>query len=691
MMDYKPDGRFRVIPLSELREFIDKALQYKFVAVDTETYYDATHPELLNKYIKGKPQNLPFIVTMSLSSQGGYKIYINEDTWPLILEVLQSHSVTKVMYNADYDIWMLQNANILFGGKWEGTIQGPVIDVMHLHHLVNEEDKNESGKYIRDLKGCSNKYIDNDADRFEQLVDQARVAIAKERECLKEDVSYKDVDDYCQDLMTDYASSDTMYTMGLFKMWFPLVDKWNMRTVFDIECACIPVINRMERHGIKVDMAKAMELKEITVKALEQAKKDIFNIAGYEFDISTDEYDNDTDEEQDAFNVRSGDALLKVLQALGIDYQWRNAKGNITLDSDHLALVDHPIIEKILEYRRQHKLLNTYIENIIFYTQSDGRIHPTYWQTGARTGRMSSSNPNFQNLDPDVKCCFIPEDGYIAFFVDYKSQEYKVLAHYADEQAFIDAVNNGQDIHTMTASMVLNKPYEDITSSERKQKGKVANFSTVYGIGQAAMAKNMGEKIDPDTYKRGQAVLTRLGYKPWQMPTLDVVLAKITEPLEIEDVKYIYKPETFKSIGVAKTFKAAYFKKFPKIKEYIDKTRQETELQGFIRTYYGSIKRYDDPKREAYKGVNAQIQGTSAYITKLSLIELDRLLLHKKSHMVNTVHDSGEMEIHLSELDLIPRIIELMERHEFKLPIGVDAEYSTTRWSEKKEWTGVIE
>jgi DNA polymerase I-like protein with 3'-5' exonuclease and polymerase domains len=338
-------------------------------------------------------------------------------------------------------------------------------------------------------------------------------------------------------------------------------------------------------------------------------------------------------------------------------------------------------------------MLNTYVKNLEFYRQSDGRIHPTFWQTGARTGRFSSSNPNFQNYpkeDKRIRRCFVPTPGYTLVYFDYKAQEFRLLAHYANETRLIQMIEAGYDVHSATASLMFNIPIDEVTKVDRA-KGKTGNFSAVYGIGNAAYASNLGDKIDTDAYKRAQTILAREGYKPWQMPTKDVILSRITDPLEIEDIEYIYAPETFKMINHAKDVKAKYFKELPNIKQFLDTTRKEVAAQGFIRLWSGRIKHYNDPKTEAYKGVNALIQGGCGDIMKSRLPQVAHLLKPTHSRLVNIIHDEIVVEVRNDELWLIPKIKDLMTIRDFKVTIDCDVELSTTNWAEKREWEDATE
>lgn len=655
---------------SGVPEVIDKLMEYKFVAIDTETYYDHNTPEKLSKFIYDKrsqddtPTNRPFIVTMSADGVTGYKIYINNDSIPHIKRLAEDKTIEKVFFNADYDLWMLLNEGI--------EIEGRIHDVMLLHNFVNEEDMYE-GERVKSLKTALVKYVSPDADKYEKMVDETRAKLAQKRNVPKSSISYKDVDDEDPHLMTNYACFDPVGTMLLFNMWYSFIDKWQLRNVYEAEMACIRVVLAIERTGHLVSNEAIKALDNDLKLSIDAQMKKIFDISGR------------------PFNVNSTAELVDVYEKLYGEYPYKTEKDNYCADDDHLKmLLPNELIQSIMDYRAEEKLFNTFLKGLETYKQIDGRVHPTFWLGGARTGRFSSSHPNFQNYpkpktDDRIRTCFIPTQGYKLLYFDYEQQEYRLLAHYANETKLIEMIEQGYDVHRATASLVFGVPIQEVTD-EQRDKGKTTNFALVYGLGNAAFAKNLGKNIDPDRYKRGMDILSGKGFKPWRMPTLNIAREGVDHPAKLADLEYVYSPEVFEAINYAKSVKEAYFKQFPNIKQFLEETREKVANDGFIRMWSGRIKHYNDPKKEAYKGVNALIQGGCADIMKSKLPELHEFLKPYKSRIVNLIHDEFSLEIHESEEFLVPQIKELLTIRSFNVTIDCDIKYSTTCWADKKKW-----
>lgn len=429
------------------------------IAVDTETYYDPDAKNTLLKFINDTPQNLPFCITFS-DGVRGWKLPVNSKTLPEIIEFFDGpFKPTLIMFNADYDIHMLRNA----GCKLP---QCKVVDVSFLHHLLNEEDKDANGKYVRSLKALSVKYLDKEADKFEKWVDEARQEIAKQRTIPKEEVSYRDVDDYYPDLMTDYASSDTLYTMQLYRLWAPLIAAEGLERVCAEEHACMWAVIDIERTGMMVDEERVTALRRELEQEIERTTSALYSMVG-------------------EFNINSSDQLVEKLQGMGVDYHWKTEKGEWSTDATTLEFLlsdeneaVRDFIQAVLDYRDSDKLLNTFVVGLERYNQN-GRIHPSFWQMGTVTGRMSSSTPNFQNYpksDNRIRKCFIPTPGYIFGYWDYSAQEYNLLGHYAKDENYRQFIVEGKDIHKATAAMMFNVPYEEVTK-EQRSRGKTGNFA----------------------------------------------------------------------------------------------------------------------------------------------------------------------------------------------------------------------
>ena len=285
----------------------------------------------------------------------GYAVNLNATTLPIVKDFLENPQIEKIFYNACYDLEMFLNEGI--------RVQGKIHDVLLLHHLIDEEDLDEEGNRIMDLKGLAVKYLTEDADKFEKLVDYAREEIAKERKIKKSEVTYYDVYVKYPLLMIDYASSDTLYTYMLFEKWLPELDAQELWEVYNIEMQCIWAVVDTEMRGYKIDQKRLAELEgELTIE-VENITKEIFALVGKEFNIDSDEQ------------------LVDAFVSLGAEYHAITDKGNWKTDAEvletylthHLAPV-RELAEKVLAYRSSSKLLNTYIVNLKEFTQADGRF-----------------------------------------------------------------------------------------------------------------------------------------------------------------------------------------------------------------------------------------------------------------------------------------------------------------------------
>ena len=220
---------------------------------------------------------------------------------------------------------------------------------------------------------------------------------------------------------------------------------------------CLFAVWETERNGMLVNQDRLPVLKQELQDNIERITKEIYALAGKEF------------------NINSSNELVEVFTALGVDYHFKTDKDEWQTDVAAMEYFTRHSDERVaklakyvLEFRGEDKLLNTFIANIEEYLQEDGRVHPEFWLTGARTGRMSSSNPNFQNYpksDNRIRQLYIPSPGHVFVYMDAAQEEYRLLAHYAQDKKLIEAIENGLDIHKATASILFNVAYDDVTKN----------------------------------------------------------------------------------------------------------------------------------------------------------------------------------------------------------------------------------
>ena len=646
------------------------------VAVDTETHY-VPDPNKVTKYLtkEDHPNNTPFLLTLS-DGQNAWAVEMNEKTIPAVKEFLENSEIEKIFFNATFDIEMLLNEGI--------EVKGNIHDVMILHNLIDEEDQDEEGNYIKDLKSLSVKYLDENADKYDKQVEEERQKIAREKDIKKAEVSYYEVYKENSELMINYACADTLYTAQLFELWYSEVKKQRLERIYDIEMNCLWSVVQTEMRGHKVDYDRLIDIESNLKKDIESIKNKIFYLYGSEFNIDSDEQ------------------LVKAFMYLGAEYHNITEKGNWQTNKDALKpyiyadfnnvknSADPMFVRKfaslVLKYRDENKTLD-FAEGIKRYTQN-GRVHPSFWLAGTRTGRMSSSKPNFQNITKKSKFIrevFVPSKDYIIVYFDWSQQEYKLLAHYAKEYKLIEKIDQGYDVHTATAAILYNIPYEEVTDEQRSE-GKRMNFALVYGLGLAAIARNFGCPIDEDKYKFASKIINRLGMKPWELPEKETLLNSVSEQEEKEALEYFLSKECQEAIEFAKQKKQEYFAQFPKIAEFLKEVKGVCSRRGYIMTWTGRRKRYKDAKRDSYKAPNALIQGGCGDMLKEKAGQIQKLLDDKKSGIVNFVHDEIAVEIHLSELNLVYEIRDIMNDNDFIVPITTDINWTDENWNNQKSF-----
>ena len=413
-----------------------------------------------------------------------------------------------------------------------------------------------------------------------------------------------------------------------------LITKLEQKEMLDlfnnIEMPLSNVLADMEYTGIKVnsDTLNKMGL-EIKTR-IDELSNEIYSLAGLEFNISSPS--------------QLGEVLF---ERLGLKHGKKGKTGYSTAQDVLEKLSnDHPIINKILEYRMLTKLYTTYIEGLINSIMPDGKIHTIYTQTLTRTGRLSSIEPNLQNIPARneygkrIRSAFEPSDGVI-LSSDYSQIELRLLAHMADVESLIEAFNKGIDIHTKTASDIYKCSIEDVTK-EMRRNAKAVNFGIIYGISSFGLSENIG--ITPK-----------------------------------EAAKFIDD----------------YLITYPGIKKYMDTSIMEAHKNGYVKTLFNRYRTLPELENKNYMirssaermALNAPIQGTSADIIKKAMVEIynEFKRLHLKSKMVIQVHDELVFDCYKDELDTVKSVVKnIMENtYSLKVPLLVDIEYGTD-WYQAK-------
>ncbi|MHB8217204.1 MAG: DNA polymerase I [Candidatus Sulfotelmatobacter sp.] len=391
----------------------------------------------------------------------------------------------------------------------------------------------------------------------------------------------------------------------------------------EIDLPLVPVLARMEQAGVKIDTAALAKMsseleREIAVKA-----KEIHQIAGTEFNIGSPR--------------QLGDVLFNQLNLPKPVKYGKGRTISTAVDVLETLAEDHPIARMVLDYRQLTKLKSTYVDTLpaLIY-RATGRVHTTFGQTGTATGRLSSANPNLQNipirteLGRGIRAAFIAEPGHVLLTADYSQIELRLLAHFSRDPLLVEAYRRGDDIHTLTASQVFGVPPLMVTPDHRRQ-AKVVNFGIVYGLSPFGLSQNLG-----------------------------------IEPSE------------------AKQFIANYFEKYAGVRAFIDKTLEEARRDLKVKTLHGRIRPIPDinSKNFTQRGfaertaVNTPLQGTAADLIKVAMIRIDAALEERKlkSRMTLQVHDELVFEVPEKEVETMQSLVrEQMEKvHALAVPLLVE-------------------
>ena len=427
-----------------------------------------------------------------------------------------------------------------------------------------------------------------------------------------------------------------MYTYCIHKIYESTLEKLeqtNQLELFNnIEMPLVEVLADMQYNGIYVNKEELIKFGTTLKEEIEKLTKQIYEIAGEEFNINS--------------TKQLGSILFEKLKLPVI----KKTKSGYSTDVDVLEKLkkEHEIVEKILNYRQLVKLNSTYVEGLIPYINtSDNKIHSYFHQTVTATGRISSTEPNLQNiptrfdLGKQIRKVFIPEDGCIFVDADYSQIELRVLAHISGDDNMISAFNNNEDIHKQTASKVFNVPIEEVTPKQRSD-AKAVNFGIVYGISDFGLAEQLG-------ISRKQAKL------------------------------YIEE----------------YLKKYEKIKEFMEKVKEFAKENGYVETLFNRRRYIPEINSNNYMvrqfgsrvAMNTPIQGTAADIMKIAMINLYNKLKDEnlKSKILLQIHDELLLQVRIEEKDVVEELLKTSMENAMKLKVPLEVELSSAKnWYEAK-------
>ena len=517
-----------------------------------------------------------------------------------ILQILkpayEDPKILKIGQNIKYDLNMLAAYGI--------RLSGPMFDTMLAHYVLQPELRHNMD-YLAEI------YLHYQTIHIEELIGP------KGRK-------QKNMADLAPAQVYEYACEDADVTLRLKRVLADEVEKAGAHSLlYDIEMPLMPVLAHMERNGVCLNTDTLAETEHHFTQRMQQLEDEIFSLSGHPFMLTSPR--------------QVGEVLFDELKIT--EKAKKTKTGQYVTSEEVLESLrqNHPIVEKILAHRGLKKLLSTYIEALPKLINPDtGHIHTSFNQAVTATGRLSSSNPNLQNIPVrgddgrEIRKAFVPEPGCLFFSADYSQIELRIMAHLSGDEALIEAFRQGEDIHAATAAKVFKKPLEEVTRDERR-KAKTANFGIIYGISAFGLAERME--------------------------------VSRTEARQLID---------------------SYFQTYPAVKRYMDQSIDDARQRGYIETLFGR-RRYlpDINSRNAVvrgyaerNAINAPIQGTAADIIKVAMIAIERRFRNEqlRSKMILQVHDELNFSVVPEEREQVERIvIEEMERAcPLKVPLRAD-------------------
>ena len=584
----------KVESFEELNLLVDKMMKQEVVAFDTET-------EGLNAFETN-------IVGISFSWKKGIGYYlpitnnksVHEKSFEILKPFFESTEIIKVGHNIKFDIQVLKKYNI--------NVSYPIYDTMVAHYLINPDMRHN-------LDTLSESYLNYSPISIESLIGKKG----------KNQISMRDVS---IDKITNYASEDADITLQLKGVFDKEIEVNNFNKIFyDIEIPMINVLSDMETEGIKIDTSYLKKLDKEFEEDLGKLKKEIFKKAGEEFNLNSPK--------------QLGEILFDKLKL--VSKAKKTKTGQYSTSEEVLSSLanDHKIIEKILEWRSLDKLQNTYVKSLPKeVSRLTNRVHSSFNQTVTTTGRLSSNNPNLQNIPirtangQKIRRAFIPRNSdYILMAADYSQIELRVIASISNEENMIDAFTNNQDIHTMTASKIYNVDPENVTR-EQRGNAKTVNFGIIYGVSAFGLSQ--------------QTDLNR---------------------------------------SESKVMIDNYFINYPGLKKYMSDQIDFARNNGYVETIMGrrrylqNINSQNNMLRSSSErnAINAPIQGSAADIIKIAMININSELKKQslKSKMLLQVHDELVFDVHKSEKDQIKDIVKttMESAVKLKVPLKIDLEF----------------
>lgn len=575
----------------ELRQLCDFFITKESVSIDTETTStDAISAELVGLSFSVEEKKA-FYVSVPANYEEALKIV------QIFRPLYESDKIMKIGQNIKYDYEVLTRYGV--------TLQGKMFDTMIAHYLIQPELHHNMDYMAETLLGYQTIHI-------EELLGPK----GKKQKNMR-DLSPTDI--------YEYAAEDADITLRLKNVLEPRLKELGVEELFwNIEMPLVRVLADMELNGVCLDTEALQDTSKIFTERMKQYEQEIYKEAGEEFNISSPK--------------QVGDILFGKMQIL--DKPKKTKTGQYVTSEEVLQSLENksPIVRNILNYRGMKKLLSTYIDALPkLINPRTGHIHTSFNQALTATGRLSSSDPNLQNIPvrtddgKEIRKCFIPEEGCLFFSADYSQIELRIMAHLSEDENMMEAFREGHDIHRATAAKIWHVDIDKVTDAQRK-KAKQANFGIIYGITTYGLAQRM-----------------------------DIPNSEAKELIE------------------------GYFRTFPKVQAYMEHAKEEARAKGYAETLFHR-RRYlaDINSRNATvrgfaerNAINAPIQGTEADIIKVAMVRIWERFKKEgiRSKMILQVHDELNFSVFPEEREQVERIVieEMQNAYPLNVPLTADA------------------
>jgi DNA polymerase-1 len=589
--------------LNELVKVLNKA---KVISFDTET----TSTEEMQADIVG--------ISLAVKEGEGYYIPIGHTTGnnlPLkqVIDALQkpmaNPDIGKVAHNAKYDYIILAKAGL--------KVTPLIFDTMLAEFIIDPSSRSLGLKNLAFVK------LGEEMTHIEELIGKGKKQISMDQVAIES--------------VAPYAVADAETTLRLIHLQEKELKRVNGEKLLDeIDLPLTPVLADMEMEGVLLDLPFFEKMSKELTKRLGEIEKQVYDSVGKPFNINSTQ--------------QLSDVLFKTLGLEPPDKGNKTASGHYSTAAGVLEELSgkHPVVDWVLEHRELSKIKSTYVDALPPAVDSHGRVHTSYSQTGAVTGRLSSNNPNLQNIPirtetgRKVRNGFIAGKGNVLLSVDYSQIELRIVAHMAQDEGMLAAFRADEDIHATTAGAIYGVSPEAVTK-EMRRHAKAINFGLIYGMSAFGLTRST-----------------------------DLTLAE------------------------AETFVKTYFQKFPGIKKYLDGIKKQAASQGYVETllgrrrYFPALQSKTNPQmknREEREAINAPIQGTAADIMKIAMLKIPPALKKAKlqAKMLLQVHDELVLECPKEELEKTAHVVKetMANAYPLSIPLSTEARYGSN-WGEMK-------